>query len=101
MKKAMGLGGGFGWAAHACINYSLNGFKDWFLPSRDELNFMYGNLHLNGKGNFRNDSYWSSTAVYSHGWGNRFLSQNFSDGKTFDNYSDFHASYRIRPIRQF
>jgi len=102
MKIAMTKGGGFGWAAHATVNYSVNGFKDWFIPSRDELNFMYGNLHLNGKGNFRNDTYWSSTAFHLHGWGHRFMPQNFANGKQLDyNEGDFQNLHRIRPIRQF
>ena len=50
-------GGGFGLAARLYDDYELNGFNDWFLPSRNELNFMYGNLHLKGLGNFRNDWY--------------------------------------------
>lgn len=35
----------------------------WFLPSREELNQMYFNLHLKGFGNFNTngDPYWSST----------------------------------------
>jgi hypothetical protein len=102
MKIAMTKGGGFGWAAHATVNYSVNGFKDWFIPSRDELNFMYGNLHLNGKGNFRNDTYWSSTAFQLHGWGHRFMPQNFANGKQLDyNEGNFQNLHRIRPIRQF
>jgi TolB-like protein len=53
--------GGFNWAVRACDNYELNGFNDWFLPSRDELNFIYGNLYLQGLGNYRQEQYWSST----------------------------------------
>jgi hypothetical protein len=42
------LRGGFGWAVYLCDNYEQGGFSDWFVPSRDELNFIYGNLYLNG-----------------------------------------------------
>jgi hypothetical protein len=35
-------------AAQACRNYSNNGFTDWFLPSRDELNQLYRNRAVVG-----------------------------------------------------
>ena len=40
MRLAIQRGGGFGWAARACDELDVNGFDDWFLPSRDELNMM-------------------------------------------------------------
>lgn len=38
---------------------------NWFLPSIDELQLMYNNIHLNGQGNFTNEIYWSSTQASS------------------------------------
>jgi len=35
--------------------------NNWFLPSIEELQLLYSNLHLNGQGNFDNAIYWSST----------------------------------------
>jgi TolB-like protein len=98
MAEAAKKGGGFGWAAQACDAFILNGFDDWFLPSRDELHYMYGNLHMNGLGNFRNDFYHSSTG------GDGFYSENLTTGEQQYNY---HYGWgdrgfaRIRPIRQF
>jgi len=56
-----------GTAADLCANFSLNGFRDWFLPSLDELTLMYLNLKITGACDFRigdmadNICYWSST----------------------------------------
>jgi hypothetical protein len=100
MTEANNRGGGFGWAAQACDALSIKGFDDWFLPSRDELNYMYGNLHLRALGNFTNDWYWSSTFDKISNFGNaRFMTENFSDGEQGDDLST--KQYRVRAIRQF
>jgi len=100
MKIAVTRGGGFGWAAQACDAFSLNGYDDWFLPSRDELHYMYGHLHMQGLGNFRSESYWTSTGNGNNwsGTGYYFWYESFSDGRQSTNGNN--ASYRVRPIRQ-
>ena len=91
--------GGFNWAVRLCDNYELNGFNDWFLPSRDELNFMYGNLYLRGLGNFRQAQYWSSTG-WTDSWGAyRAWYIDFADGK--HDTQNASQQRRVRPIRQF
>ena len=91
--------GGFTWAVRLCDNYEFGGFSDWFMPSRDELNFMYGNLYLKGLGNFRPEQYWSST-TWTDTWGSyRAWYINFADGK-HDN-QNAGQNRRVRPIRQF
>ena len=52
-------------AASECNDLVLNGYNDWYLPSRDELVLMYQNLKTQGLGNFSNDWYWSSSQVSS------------------------------------
>lgn len=47
--------------AKKAILFTVNDYKDWFLPSNDELHLMYENLHLQTLGNFTNSIYWSST----------------------------------------
>ncbi len=50
------------YAAYSGSIYVLNGYNDWFLPSRDELIKMHQNLYLNGIGNFVSGvNYWSSS----------------------------------------
>lgn len=97
-------------AARVCDDLSLNGFDDWFLPSKDELNLMYENLHLNGLGGFENGEgnccngwYWSSSDGELNG--DAAWVQSFRDGlngfqttydigiKNFENH--------VRAIRRF
>ena len=47
-------------AARLCANYTYDGFSDWFLPSKDELNQIYLQADKIG-GIDKTDLYWSST----------------------------------------
>jgi hypothetical protein len=59
-----------GFAAKLCNDLVSGGQSDWFLPSIDELNLMYINMHLNSQGNFNTSAYnWSSTEFdYDNAW---------------------------------
>lgn len=52
-----------GIAARICDDLTIDGYSDWFLPSKDELDKTIANL---GYLNFSNIRYWSSTEVDIH-----------------------------------
>ena len=55
---------------------------DWFLPSKDELNAMYEQLHKKAVGGFANFYYWSSSEnVSNYAWG-----QDFYNGYLYGNH---------------
>jgi hypothetical protein len=85
-------------AAQLCAGYELNGYRDWFLPSQDELDLMYKNLKKNGLGNFR-DEYYCSSSEYSEYNDNDAWFQDFSDG--IQNYYFRYYSYSVRAARAF
>lgn len=64
-------------AAKLCNDLTLNNKPDWFLPSKDELNLMYTNLHLNGHGEFKDNGYWSSSEESKMGAWNQIFSSGY------------------------
>jgi hypothetical protein len=89
-------------AADICYNLSLNGYDDWFLPSKDELYKMWLNigqgnaLGLGNIGGFTNDEYWSSSEYNNiSAW-----DQNFDNGSTY-NLHDKNFTNIVRAIRAF
>ena len=57
----------------------------WRLPTRDESEALYKNLHLKGEGNFnKKTSYWTSS-MSPDDWN---LSMNFSDGRAYIDVED-------------
>ncbi|MDC0909447.1 hypothetical protein OAQ21_04935 [Flavobacteriales bacterium] len=85
-----------GIAADICANLTLGGYNDWFLPSKDELNEMYLNLHQQGLGGFANYPYWSSTQLLNY-WA---WFQDFANGYQGDiSKNDINLSVRaVRAI---
>jgi len=92
-------------AAQICAIMDVNGYKDWFLPSRDELNLMYLNLKQKGLGNFKTTEdrtnwthiYWSSSQDNSdYAWGQNFSSGLLNDGDYSKDYT-----FSVRAVRAF
>lgn len=80
-------------AAKIADTYVFNGYSDWFLPSKDELNLLY--LQKDVVGGFANDYYWSSSEVNSYGaW-----IQYFYDGNQYD--SSKVDPVPVRAVRAF
>ena len=49
--------------AQICADMEINGYKDWFLPSINELAFMLQNLKQKDLGGFSDNMYWSSSQL--------------------------------------
>jgi hypothetical protein len=83
-------------AALACRKLDFGGYTDWFLPSKDELMFMYMNLASRGLGGFHGEPYWSST---ESSYDNAYF-QSFREGRQFYNGYKLMPLY-VRAIRAF
>jgi len=87
-------------AARICYDLVLNGYDDWYLPSKDELNLMYKNRNVIG--NFSNDivaPYWSSSEYEIHdaAWRQCFGDNENGEQTIYDKYN----KYFVRAIRSF
>lgn len=81
------------YAANVCDQLELNGFSDWFLPSKAELSLL--RTQKTKVGGFANPFYWSSTEESSHyAW-----AQNFNNGR--QDYGNKNSTPSIRAIRAF
>jgi hypothetical protein len=95
---ALNWKGESGRAAQLCRVYTLNGYNDWFLPGKDELNLMYKNLKQKGLGNFSDNWYWSSSSSQNKN-GNAWY-QSFIDG--YQNYLGSRNNTNVvRAVRAF
>ncbi len=85
-------------AALICRNYRADEEGDWFLPSKDELNLMYVNLHNQAPpvGGFADEGYLSSSEIDSlTAW-----LQDFAFGDQIDG-SKNSSTFRVRAVRAF
>lgn len=94
------------YAARICNELVLEGYSDWYLPSKDELNLMFS-LALSSKGNFQDNIYWSSTeeptgssgGESGDAWCQDFDSNygNYGD----QNYDGKNSKHIVRAVRTF
>lgn len=54
-------GNSFNYAAKSCYDLVLNGYNDWYLPSKDELTQIGYVLYNSGIGNFGGNDIWTSS----------------------------------------
>ena len=77
-----------------CSKYRGGGYDDWYLPNKDELNYIYQNLRKSGK-ILGNSKFWSSSTNYDgDAW-----EQRFSDGNC-DDYPKANT-FSVRAVRAF
>ena len=82
-------------AARYCGNLVLNGYDDWYLPSKDELNKLY--LNRVAVGGFVDEFYWSSTEYNTtDAW-----VQFFFNGNQSNLVKDWTMDMHVRAVRAF
>ena len=84
-----------GIAARICNDLVLNGYNDWFLPSKDDLNQLY--LQRGVVGGFAFGYYWSSSEHdAASAWNQGFQPESFTFWPSKDN-----ATTYVRAVRAF
>jgi hypothetical protein len=81
-------------AVEICKNYRGEGFNDWRLPTKDELNEIY--KYSKEFGNFEIDWHWTSSEFnYFYAWCQNFYNGNQGNHFPKDNYG------RVRSVRNY
>lgn len=86
--------------AQIALDYEINGYDDWYLPSKDELDVLIG-FYKSIAERLSGYAYWSSTCEGRPGFGESVAwSQKVSDQKQ-EEWNIYHTTKSIRPIRYF
>jgi hypothetical protein len=84
-------------AITACQELVMNGYSDWVLPNKDQLELIFKNLHQKGIGGFSSEDYWSSSEDYAvFAW-----CFNFYGGQANDYNNAKHYTKQVRAVRAF
>jgi hypothetical protein len=78
-----------------CRSLQVKGISGWHLPTKEELDAMYRQLHKQGLGGFSMNWYWSSSDNYS----NVAWIQYFDDGTQYHDFK--YNSNSVRAVRAF
>ena len=80
-------------AASLCLESNHNGYNDWYLPTKTELNLIYENKDK--VGGFADDYYWSSAGYNTYyAWIQYF-------GNGVQSYGDESGKCSVRAVRAF
>ncbi len=87
-----------GIAARICSDLDLNGFDDWYLPSRDELRKLNDNkIAIGGFTDIEPYAYWSSTEKdKNYAW-----TYYISNGYSYEQATTKESIRKVRAIRAF
>lgn len=87
-----------GTAARICSNLDINGFNDWFLPSRDELRKLNDNkIAIGGFTDNEPYAYWCSTEKdKNYAW-----TYYISNGYSYEQATTKESLRKVRAIREF
>ena len=70
----------------------------WSLPTKGQLMAMYEQLHKQGKGNFKDSFYWSSSRDYNSAYYAPHYNVNFSNGSVSDEVKES-GGHQVRAVR--
>jgi hypothetical protein len=90
--SALGAGN---YAAKICYDLVLNGYSDWYLPSKDELDILFFNKNVIGSFP-ANAKYWGSTEGSLY---NAYFREFYTGAALFD--PKYSPAYDVRAIRSF
>lgn len=93
-NSIVSIQGAGNYAAKLCSDLVLNGYNDWYLPSKAELNLIYNNSFEDG-GFSRYNYYWTASEVNA----NEAWAQDFYDGTMLGKAKN--NTYSVRAVRNY